>query len=393
MKFNLSKKCFLLFFSHLIACQAPNMAEPIELNIELSWPCRPWIDSKLMTIDSKNRFSMIEFSVNKNGKNYAKMVPLCNYPKISATNNFWVFPESQTVCVWSSLMMHIFNNKTKKKNSFIPIKSWKGGFDSAFELSPDELYMHFLYLDAEDNNRDIYVTYNQKEKRIKDDDFNNIANMRLLFQLELYGKIFLAYEIDYKKYSCEYFYYNIENGEKWSDNLTKKLTMLFPEAFSEVYINKDKRFLISVIYREERGVQKKNYVLMKWNEEKKDFKIFPLDAIVPKGKKMETLECISDSRCWAVFRLEGFKGINDEALFKYAFVHFDSNYPANFSPLFVTDDYYGGSNYWENTSFFAHPTYGQCFIYTAVDRNTKKRKTYFYKMSDIQREILTKNPS
>ena len=120
-----------------------SMAEPIELNIDLLWLCKPWIDNKLVTIDHKNRFATIEFLVDKNGKDYAKMSPLCNYPKCSPTNNFWVFPESQTVCVWSSLMMHIFNNKTKKKNSFIPLKSWKGYFDSAFELSPNDLYMHF----------------------------------------------------------------------------------------------------------------------------------------------------------------------------------------------------------------------------------------------------------
>ena len=92
-----------------------NTPKPIELDIDLVWSCKPWIDGKLVTIDGKGRFATIEFLVDKNGKDYAKMSPLCNYPKCSPTNNFWVFPESQTVCVWSSLMMHIFNNKIKKK--------------------------------------------------------------------------------------------------------------------------------------------------------------------------------------------------------------------------------------------------------------------------------------
>ena len=361
--------------------------KPIELDIDLVWSCKPWIDNKLVTIDHKDRFATIEFLVDKNGKDYAKMSPLCNYPKYSPTNNFWVFPESQTVCVWSDLMMHIFNNKTKKKNSFIPIKSWKGGFDSAFELSPNELYMHFLYLDAEDNNSHIYVTYNQKEKHINDDDFNNITSARLLFQLEPYGKDFLAYETDYKKDTCEYFYYNIENEERRSDDFTKKITELFFYAGREVYINKDERFFVSVIYRKEGGLLKKEYVLMTWNEEKKDFGIFPLDAIVPNGRKMETLESISDDRRWGVFKLEGYNGINNEYLFKYTFVNFDSKYPMNFSPLVVIDDYHGRNAYWKNTSFFVHPIYGQCLLYTALDRKTKKHKTYFYKMSDIQAEI------
>lgn len=229
----------------------------IELNIELSWTCKPWIDNKLVTIDGKGRFATIEFLVDKNGRDYAKMAPLCNYPKVSPTNNFWVFPKSQTVCVWSGLMMHIFNNKTKKKNSFIPIKSWKGGFDRAFELSPNELYMHFPYLDAEDNARHIYWTYNQKEKHINDDDIIARISEELFFQLEPYGKTFLAYETDYKKYTCEYFYYDIQNEERRSDDFTKKLTKLFPDALREVYINKDERFLISVMYKKEDGLLKK----------------------------------------------------------------------------------------------------------------------------------------
>ena len=316
-----------------------SMAEPIELNIDLVWLCKPWIDNKLVTIDGKNRFATIEFLVDKNGKDYAKMSPLCNYPKCSPTNNFWVFPESQTVCVWSSLMMHIFNNKTKKKNSFIPLKSWKGYFDSAFELSPNDLYMHFYYWDVEDNARHIYWTYNQKKKLINDDDIIARISEKLLFQLEPYGKKFLAYETDYKKNTCKYFYYNIENEERWSNDFTEKLTEVFPEAFSEIFINKEKRFLISLIYRNQNGLLKRNYALMTWSEDKNDFGIFPLDAIVPKGKKMKTLESISDDRRWGVFWLEGYKGINNEVLFKYAFVNFDSKYPMNFSPLVIIDDY------------------------------------------------------
>ena len=362
-------------------------AEPIELNIDLVWLCKPWIDNKLVTIDHKNRFATIEFLVDKNGKDYAKMSPLCNYPKCSPTNNFWVFPESQTVCVWSSLMMHIFNNKTKKKNSFIPLKSWKGYFDSAFELSPNDLYMHFYYWDVEDNARHIYWTYNQKKKLINDDDIIARISEKLLFQLEPYGKKFLAYETDYKKNTCKYFYYNIENEERWSNDFTEKLTEVFPEAFSEIFINKEKRFLISLIYRNQNGLLKRNYALMTWSEDKNDFGIFPLDAIVPKGKKMKTLESISDDRRWGVFWLEGYKGINNEVLFKYAFVNFDSKYPMNFSPLVIIDDYYGRYKYWKYSSFFIHPIYGQCFMYTMLDKETKKNKAYFYKMSDVQKEI------
>ena len=364
-----------------------SMAEPIELNIDLLWLCKPWIDNKLVTIDHKNRFATIEFLVDKNGKDYAKMSPLCNYPKCSPTNNFWVFPESQTVCVWSSLMMHIFNNKTKKKNSFIPLKSWKGYFDSAFELSPNDLYMHFYYWDVEDNARHIYWTYNQKKKLINYDDIIARISEKLLFQLEPYGKKFLAYETDYKKNTCKYFYYNIENEERWSNDFTEKLTEVFPEAFSEIFINKEKRFLISLIYRNQNGLLKRNYALMTWSEDKNDFGIFPLDAIVPKGKKMKTLESISDDRRWGVFWLEGYKGINNEVLFKYAFVNFDSKYPMNFSPLVIIDDYYGRYKYWKYSSFFIHPIYGQCFMYTMLDKETKKNKAYFYKMSDVQKEI------
>lgn len=102
---------------------------------------------------------------------------------------------------------------------------------------------------------------------------------------------------------------------------------------------------------------------------------------------MKTLESISDDRRWGVFWLEGYKGINNEVLFKYAFVNFDSKYPMNFSPLVIIDDYYGRYKYWKYSSFFIHPIYGQCFMYTMLDKETKKNKAYFYKMSDVQKEI------
>ena len=156
----------------------------------------------------------------------------------------------------------------------------------------------------------------------------------------------------------------------------------------KICINKDERFLIALMYRlQESGILTKTYALLTWNEEKNDFGIFPLDTIVPKGKRMKTLVGISDDRRWGLFRVDGYKGMNGEFLFKYAFVNFDSKYPTNFSPLAVIDDCYGEENYWENTSFFVHPLYGQCLLYTASDRNAKKKKTYFYKMSDIQAEI------
>ena len=115
------------------------MVEPLEFDIELSWECRSWKDCKVMTIDNKGRFATIEFFIDKKGKDQAKIVPLCDYPKKAVTNHFWVFPESDTVCVWSSKMMHIYNARTKKKNSFVPVLSWKGFFDKAFELSEKDL--------------------------------------------------------------------------------------------------------------------------------------------------------------------------------------------------------------------------------------------------------------
>lgn len=370
--------------------------KPVELDIELFWKCRPWKDNKLMTIDGKGRFATVEFSVDKKGHDKAKVVPLCQYPKRDdITNHFWVFPESETVCVWSKLMMHVYNNKTKKKNSFVPVLSWKGFFNKAFELSNKDLYMHFYYFtdNSDFNERHMYVSYDQKKKDVDDDDFGDLQREDLLIQLEPYGRDFLACEVDYKDYSCEYFYYNIDSKERKSDDFTRKLTELFSDSLYEVYINREERFLISNIKKKIDNRKQQENVLMTWDEGNRNFKIIPFDHLVPSGKKLKfPFTPVSDDRHWALGIITGYKDPQNQCrtFFKYAFINFDKKYPANISPLILIDDHHINGHpegdLWEYGTFFEHPVYGTCFIYSYTNHSGIK-KTYLYKMSDFEKEI------
>ena len=367
------------------------MVEPLEFDIELSWECRSWKDCKVMTIDNKGRFATIEFFIDKKGKDQAKIVPLCDYPKKAVTNHFWVFPESDTVCVWSSKMMHIYNARTKKKNSFVPVLSWKGFFDKAFELSEKDLYMHFYY-DSNEEDRHVYVTYDQNKKLINDEDFDEISSERLLFQTEPYSKNFIACNMDYKNDFGEYFYYNIDSKERRCDDFTRKLTELFQKSSYEMYINNNERYIISVLWLTKEDNNRirriRENVLMTWDEEKKKFKVFPFNYLAPSEKRIEEITYISEDLHWGLYRVKGYRGVNNESLFKYAFVKFDIKYPTKVSPLIIIDDYHR-HDYWEYGTFFEHFVYGTCFVYSYTDGKGIK-KTYLYKMSDIEKEIEAK---
>ena len=146
--------------------------------------------------------------------------------------------------------------------------------------------MHFYYDtdDSDFNERHMYVSYEQKKKVLDDDDFGDLLSEELLIQLEPFRRDFLAYEVDYRNYSCEYFYYNIDSKERKSDNFTRKLTELFSDSLYEVNINRGKRFLISTIKKKIDNHRQQENVLMTWDEENRNFKIIPYDYLVQSGK-------------------------------------------------------------------------------------------------------------
>ena len=63
--------------------------------------------------------------------------------------------------------------------------------------------------------------------------------------------------------------------ERWSDDFTKKITELFFRAGREVYINKDERFLVSVIYPKENGLLKKKVCPYDMERRQKRLRGFP----------------------------------------------------------------------------------------------------------------------
>ena len=358
------------------------MPEPIQVAPAMVWECEPWLDGTLVTIDGWGRFSTIEFGFDKTGKDAIKLKPLCEFPKSVVTDNFWVFPESKTICVWDMLMMYVYNQDLNEHDSLVPFLSRRGYFYKAFQLNPDELLLGF------DGNANImrhigYITYNMREK--KTDANTPLHSEQLYFQLGKYSNKFIAAEKLRRNTSdVKFFMFDYETKERTDTELTKKMSELLSRRFYEdIKFNLDKRMIISHASGSPHSV----YFVLKWDENYENVKMFPFNFLVPEGKFIAEIQAVSKNFDWVLLMISGYEGLKGEPLSKYAFMKIDENNPALFSPLVILDEYRDPGNKWWYTSFFEHKQYGTCLFFTKEDKKQGKDVSAFYKMSDVQKEI------
>lgn len=377
---------FLLFaiFSCFSLHIFPQELKPIELNLDLVWECEPWVDGTLVTIDGWGRFSTIEFDFDKSGKDAIKLKPLCEFPKSVVTDNFWVFPESKTICVWDMLMMYVYNQNLNEHDSLVPFLSRRGYFYRAFQLKPDELLLGF------DGNANImrhigYITYNMREKKTDFGANTPLYSEQLYFQLGKYSNKFIAAEKLRRNTSdVKFFMFDYETKERTDNELTKKMSELFFEIYYEnIKFNLDKRMIISHVSGSPHSV----YFVLKWDENYENVKMIPFNFLLPEGKFIGEVQEVSKNFDWVLLRISGYEGLKGEPLSKYAFMKIDENKPALFSPLVILDEYRDPRNKWRYTSFFEHPKYGTCLLFTKEDGSKGKDVSAFYKMSDVQKEV------
>ena len=378
----------ILTFSFLVTAFAQERAmtklTPIQVTPAIVWECEPWLDGSLVTIDGWGRFSTIEFGFDKNGKDAIKLKPLCEFPKSVVTDNFWVFPESKTICVWDMLMMYVYNQNLNEHDSLVPFLSRRGYFYKAFQLNPDELLLGF------NGNAKImrhigYITYNMREKRTDFDANTPLYSEQLYFQLGKYSTKFIAAEkLSRNTSNVKFFMFDYETKERTDNELTKKMSELLSRRFHEdIKFNLDKRMIISYATVATDSVD----FVLKWDENYENVKMIPFDFLVPEGKFIGEVQAVSKNFDWVLLRISGYEGVKGEPLSKYAFMKIDENNPALFSPLVILDEYRDPRNKWWYTSFFEHKQYGTCLFFTQKDRKQDKYVSAFYKMSDIQAEI------
>ena len=360
------------------------MPAPIQVSPAMVWECEPWFDGTLVTIDGWGRFSAVEFGFDKRGKDAIKLKPLCEFPKSVVTDNFWVFPESRTLCVWDMLMMYVYNQSLNEHDSLVPFLSRRGHFYKAFQLNPDELLLGF------DGNADIlrhigYITYNMRTKKT---DFNPkmpLFSEQLYFQLGKYSTKFIAAEkLSDDTSDVKFFMFDYETKERTDNELTKKMSELLSRRFyKRINFNFDKRMIIS----HTAGSPYSVYFVLKWDENYENVKMIPFNFLLPEGKFIGEVQEVSKNFDWVLLRISGYEGLKGEPLSKYAFMKIDEENPALFSPLVILDEYRDPRNKWRYTSFFEHKQYGTCLFFTKEDRKQGKDVSAFYKMSDIQEEI------
>ncbi len=378
----------ILTFSLLLTAFAQERAmtklTPIQVTPAMVWECEPWVDGTLVTIDGWGRFSTIEFGFDKTGNDAIKLKPLCEFPKSVVTDNFWVFPESKTICVWDMLMMYVYNQNLNEHDSLVPFLSRRGYFYKAFQLNPDELLLGF------DGNANImrhigYITYNMREKKTDFDANTPLYSEQLFFQLGKYSNKFIAAEkLRRNTDDVKFFLFDYETKERTDTELTKKMSELLSRRFYEdIKFNLDKRMIISHASGSPHSV----YFVLKWDENYENVKMFPFNFLVPEGKFIAEIKSVSKGFDWVLLEICGYGGIKNELLSKYAFMKMDENNPVLFSPLVILDDYCDDGNLWWYTSFFEHPKYGTCLFYTQENGRKGKSVSAFYKMSDVQKEI------
>ena len=359
---------------------------PIQVTPAMVWECEPWYDNKLVTIDGWGRFSTVEFDIDKKGNDVIKLTPLCDFPKKVITDNFWVFPESKTICVWDMLMMYVYNQNINVHDSLVPFFSRRGYFYRAFQLNPDEILLGFNG-DADSLRHMVYITYNMRTKKTNFEEIGDEEpdSEQLYFQLGKYSNKFIAAEkLHDNTNNVKFFMFDYETKERTDNELTKKMSELFFRRFYEdIKFNLDKRMIIS----NAPGSPYSVYFVLKWDENYENVKMIPFNFLVPEGKFIAEIQEVSKNFDWVLLRISGYKGLKDEPLSKYAFMKIDENNPALFSPLVILDEYRDPRNKWRYTSFFEHPKYGTCLFFTKEDGPKGKYVSAFYKMSDIQAEI------
>lgn len=360
--------------------------KPIQVAPAMVWECEPWVDGTLVTIDGWGRFSTIEFGFDKTGKDAIKLKPLCEFPKSVVTDNFWVFPESKTICVWDMLMMYVYNQNLNEHDSLVPFLSRRGYFYRAFQLNPDELLLGFDGDTAELQHM-VYITYSMRTKKTNFEEIGNDkpASEQLYFQLGKYSNKFIAAEkLRRNTSNVRFFMFDYETKERTDTELTKKMSELLSRRFYEdIKFNLDKRMIIS----HASGSPYSVWFVMKWDENFANVKMIPFNFLVPKDRFIAKIQAVSKNFDWVLLEISGYKGIKNELLSKYAFMKIDENNPALFSPLVILDDYCDAVNLWRYTSFFEHPKYGTCLFFTKEDGPKGKDVSAFYKMSDVQAEI------
>jgi len=196
-----------------------------------------------------------------------------------------------------------------------------------------------------------------------------------------------------RKKNPDMYLYNWRTGERTSNKLTEKMTEIFESQrgfFLEPQINIDykKRVMFGNIAPIEPRIGD-TMLKVTWEEGFEDFKVIPLDYLLPSPKEKHWFMdfFLSPDGEWAACYIGGYRTLRGELVEKRVFFHLDWRYPNGISMPIFADGYYDLNFY--AGSFVQHPVYGLCFADNVIVDENGEDKQYLqlHRMDDVLAEI------
>jgi len=353
-----------------------NKVQPIDIKApKFFWLLQPWKEGKLATIDGWGRFAEISFQ----GINKMKINTLDNFPRTQMDRDLITWPEAGLITsTTSDQMHHIAAIDDKKTKSHVPKLTWECNVVTPVLLDSREGLIAYQY--SLPDNKIIYrslFVYNYKEDRI----VYIKENYDIVIRMVMNNKYALSDQcyIDGKKQkNYNWLFYDWRTGEILENDLTNAINQscidIIIRPCMNIHINRRFLFGYSNILEE--------MLKLSWNDEYSDIKISPLSYLAPVGKIFDDF-VISIDGIWGTTLVGGYRGINNEYLYKRAFFHLDDRYPNGISIPFITEDY--EEYQWDFGAFVNHPVHGMCF----AQEWHKEGKLYLrlYKMDEVLADI------
>jgi hypothetical protein len=311
-----------------------------------------------------------------------RIKPLIQFPRAQTGGLLYAWPDAGLITAESGKMLHVADVTTGKTKSFIPLLSWNHLSAPPVLLDGDAGILYLEYFSEIDYST-TYMLYDYKNDKMlyqNGDGSNTNYFYRLLYPVD--GSVVLG-EFNYEqkdvpKYTFSL--YNWRTKEFIQNDLTKKITKLNPEILiidREHSLNLKKNVLIA-----KDSYAFKTRLKLDFKEDFTDVTITPLNYLYPEEKFLTDF-CFSKDGQWAETLMCGFKGLDDDLLYKEAFFHFDDRYPNGISMVVLGQDYVDFAVYYG--AFVEHPVYGTCFAREWY--RDEELYIRLYRMSDVLDEI------
>lgn len=313
-----------------------------EFDTDIFWEILPWKDNSSVTIDGWGRYSVLNF--NKAGTEIIQK-KMCGYPKNQYDRIFYADDKTGFVIANSAMMVHVYNEETKIKNSFVPVLSWKG-HSELFPLDQKNILVKFS---TKDKNAYFIYEHSSEEYECRS-EFDDIRSMKLRYQFYDDKYLFIAEE------DGKYFIYDWKNQKKSDSRLTDFLNST---EINKIDFDMKNR---KVVVKNEEGT----YVLF-WNEDLSEITSYNLnDFLSSDSYNLRVFSFSGDGR-YAFAAISAYDDEYETILYHLSFIDFDALKEGKKNPIvpstLITDR--NGSFF--TTGFLYSEKKGWAFIFADSD--------------------------